>query len=798
MSSYPRGGHNNAPGANTVIGSVPLRAINDNGFSSPHSGKGGQQSGSPSVPTAGDSFRVSTLVTVLFSRLPANLRNHLAFRHFFTDELDAGAHALCIKYFTLFVLYFCTVFRLEGRRRHFLEQPTERSGREFSAAHKRARTVFHELSTTYSSILLRYSRHSEIQYTARHALLVKGRTNGKSYTAGLKNMNQMLEVREPAFKFESEDFLFYEHLSAFALQIVKLAFAEDTNMQEKAADQVSEMFRSRSFTFNPQRRRVEVRSLERQLDADSVSLKENTAQIAELLTPHDPRIIVKYANQQRTPFIQTKIPGGTSFMRYQRPKPAGAKREEPTKIERQYTIEAEHSSFPMDHPAMYRIAIWHEQQRGRVERAAAERRLMTGLTPEPTAMSGLQHRYHNFTANGSFNTVATGSFNSSNSFLRPLSGQIQQQQQQQQRTASTPPTMAGTRNASINSSTVPFASAAAQSSGRMRPTSSSTIAAGGGHAAASQFLAAGKLPRSQTPSHQEAVKGVDTSLPPLRANSAMGMGSEGFASLNATQRSTATTTVGEGAGRTHSNKKDNSYKVNPLHPNSLNSTVNSSNAFTRLANGSASSPSAGGGDPNALDGSNGGAADGGHASAASPASAAAAGGATNSNPLSTLVSPKGNSSNSKTESDRLELEEREAKFYEIFLLPRLFSTHSANNNIGLGGHLPAAVAGAAAVHNHAVAAAAAATTSKAPPPLPYHHVEPNGPLTTADYKAALQTVIEAWTSFDLTHEIDGVYQAVANGVVVKDLALPSDIMLCYDEVGVLYVNDKDGTPVNLA
>eukprot|EP00388_Colpodella_angusta_P031778 GDKK01024276.1.p1 GENE.GDKK01024276.1~~GDKK01024276.1.p1 ORF type:complete len:130 (-),score=20.51 GDKK01024276.1:152-541(-) len=71
---------------------------------------------------------------------------------------------------------------------------------------------------------------------------------------------------------------------------------------------------------------------------------------------------------------------------------------------------------------------------------------------------------------------------------------------------------------------------------------------------------------------------------------------------------------------------------------------------------------------------------------------------------------------------------------------------------------------------------------------------PNRPLNQADYKAALATVIEAWSTFDLTQEIDAVYQAVANGVVVKDLSLPKDIMLRYDEQGILLVNDKDGTP----
>lgn len=319
-----------------------------------------QPAGGSSPPIAHDGFRVSSTVAVLFSRLPVRLRDHIAFRHFFTPELDPVAHGVCIKFFTLLIFYFTTVFRLEGRRRHYQEHNTASAGAEFYAAHVRAQRVFKDTTTCYSIILSRYNVHSDLQYKVSHAFLIRGRRERGPYAVGLKDSNS-LQTSVPAFTYAADEMLFYEHLFQMLAEVVRLAFSEDAKVQDAITKQLGNIFRSPTFTFNDVRRSEKVTALTGTLESKGLSLMENTQQLAELLTAHNPKMIAKYAIQQRSPFVANFLPGGNSFMKYQRPRNNALTKPVPTKNEKMYTVETKDPPFPMDHRAMVMMRDFNER-----------------------------------------------------------------------------------------------------------------------------------------------------------------------------------------------------------------------------------------------------------------------------------------------------------------------------------------------------------------------------------------------------------------------------------------------------
>lgn len=356
-----------------------------------------------------DGFRVASTVAVLFSRLPVRLRDHIAFRHFFTPELDPSANGVCIKLFTLMIFYFAAVFRLEGRRRHYLEHNTPSSGWEFYAAHRRAQRIFKDITTCYGIVLSRYNIHSTLHYKVSHAFLIRGRRERGPYAVGLREDASLL-TSSVAFPYPADEMLFYEHLFQTMTDVVRLAFSEDAKVQDAVTKQLGVIFRSPTFTFNDLRRSERVSAMTRELEGKSLSLMENTHQLAELLAPSQPKMVAKYAVQQRSPFVANFLPGGNTFMKYQRPRNNAFAKPQPTKNELLYTVETKLSPFPIEHRAMARMREFNERREQR-KQAAAERKdggqrttsagsnpphvpkllpqlRATGLTPEPITVAG--------------------------------------------------------------------------------------------------------------------------------------------------------------------------------------------------------------------------------------------------------------------------------------------------------------------------------------------------------------------------------------------------------------------------
>jgi hypothetical protein len=280
---------------------------------------------------ASGSFSVATARAMLFQRMPAELRSHVAFKHFYTDELDPASSDLSLRFFSLCITYFCSLCRLEGRRKHYLQNPSEKSGSSFARAHARARHVFQRLNATYSAILLRYNTHSDLTFpkkaknSLRHGLNGDGdgiATIGGPYSAGAKPMGPaMKKVR--AFEYFADELRFYEELYVFTEQLLRLAFV-DERLQTPIAEEINAVFRGTRFNFGHLRRETAIRRAAASMEASGAALggdlTHNYRHLAEVLVPPAPKISVKEAAAQRTPFIACRFASGKMNSRkYQRP-----------------------------------------------------------------------------------------------------------------------------------------------------------------------------------------------------------------------------------------------------------------------------------------------------------------------------------------------------------------------------------------------------------------------------------------------------------------------------------------------
>lgn len=278
-----------------------------------------------------DRFLVAHARDVAYQRLPLQLRKQFAFRHFYTDELDvANGSSLSVKFLSLMIMYFCVVFKLEGRRRQYEERPSDASGRDFSQAHRRAQLVFQQLACTYSIIVMRYTAHRVLEIPTA--------------SGGVR--------RESSFRCASDEMVFFEMLYQLTADVVRQAFEGDASVQELAVDETNRLFRSRSFLFQSQHRSDEVARTTRELDRKASSILENTGQLADILVPQGEKLVMKYANQQRTPFLACQLPGGTSYLKYQRVKRAGGAPSQPTLAERRYKVEMTTCPFSPTHRAI--------------------------------------------------------------------------------------------------------------------------------------------------------------------------------------------------------------------------------------------------------------------------------------------------------------------------------------------------------------------------------------------------------------------------------------------------------------
>lgn len=295
-----------------------------------------------------DKFVVREARDIAFSRLPERIRKQFAFQHFYTERLDGSSGHLSVKYLAMFISYFCSVFKLEGRRRQYAERPSDKSGRDFARAHKKAQIVFQQLSATYSVVITRYSRHHVLEVSApSRAPSVVGSGAPEQPSPQRRRVTR----REPAFRYESDELVFFELLYQITAEVVRMAFDGDATVQELAVDEANRLFRSRSFQFDDQRRSNELALVGRQLDAKAHSVLENTQQLAELLVPRGPKLMIKYANIQRTPFLACQLPGGTSYLKYQRVQRPGVA-SKPTPAERLYKVEMTTCTFAHEHRAL--------------------------------------------------------------------------------------------------------------------------------------------------------------------------------------------------------------------------------------------------------------------------------------------------------------------------------------------------------------------------------------------------------------------------------------------------------------
>ena len=312
------------------------------------------------MPSAGfedgngnEQFFVRDAVRVVYHRMPSKLKQQFAFQHFYTDLLDPVASCLSTKFFSLLILYFCSIFRLEGRRRQYMERETGKSGRDFARAHEKARMAFEALSCCYSSLVMRYNCHNVLEYKIRvnpHEMSVsKNDKNTGSYGFGLKTPIARVK-RQQAFEFASDELVFFEMLYQASVQVVTIAFEGDASIQQLAAEEANKLFRSRTFLFHEQKRAVAVRSSLKALDAKAKSLLENNQQLAELLSEPAPHLSMRLASSQRTPFVACTFPGQQSTLKYSRVRrPNGEV--VASVAERDYSVETRISPFPQAHRA---------------------------------------------------------------------------------------------------------------------------------------------------------------------------------------------------------------------------------------------------------------------------------------------------------------------------------------------------------------------------------------------------------------------------------------------------------------
>lgn len=315
-----------------------------------------------------ETFLVAEMRNAAFAKLPDELRRQLAFRHFYTQELDPTAGSLSVKFFSLLIYYFCAMFRLEGRRRQYEERPSDTSGAEFAKAHAHAKMVFQHLSSCYSVILLRYSVHSKLPVRRKIAESVgkNGQVLGGGYGVGTtKGLATHRVVQEAAFHYASDEMVFFEVLYQIAVDLVLLAFDGDVGIQSMAVAETNRLFRSKSFLFFAQQRESEVKAKIAEHDRKAKSVLENSQQLIELLTPLEPKLSMKHATHQRTPFLDSKLPGSSSVLKFLRVRRRGLP-SAPSAAEKNYSVEMNRCPFPQDHRAQQQIpasVVGHPSQR---------------------------------------------------------------------------------------------------------------------------------------------------------------------------------------------------------------------------------------------------------------------------------------------------------------------------------------------------------------------------------------------------------------------------------------------------
>jgi hypothetical protein len=283
---------------------------------------------------------VLTARSELFDRLPADLQSHVAFKHFYTHDLKGSSGELSLRYFSLFIAYFCALCRLEGRRRHYLQSPSDKSGASFARAHNRARQVFQRLNGAYSAILMRYNMHSTLDIPkkprvvrrAGHAPAVVEDTNTTGrYAVGAKSLGPPVSKVRP-FEYAADELRFYEELYVFTEQLLRLAFTDD-RLQGPITAEVNNIFRGQRFNFGPLAREASIRKAAAELTATSLSatsgntgggaaneLDQNMRHLAEVLVPPAPKVSIKEAAVQRTPFVASRFNSGKmSMKKYSRP-----------------------------------------------------------------------------------------------------------------------------------------------------------------------------------------------------------------------------------------------------------------------------------------------------------------------------------------------------------------------------------------------------------------------------------------------------------------------------------------------
>ena len=283
--------------------------------------------------------------SAFYKQLPIKLQRAVAFRHFYTEELDRASSILSLKFVSAFVLYFCALFRMEGRRKQYLTTQTDKSGRDFALAHHRAREIFLLLSRCYSVIVTRYNIRSFITISQRKA----GNTGFGEDT--LKNgarwgsaSGSSTVARERAFVYIVDEERFYEELYNYTQKMLFHAFRGDAGLQAMVAKEVERLYRSKAFMFGERTREKQINAMVDDIEHGLPGILRNSRQLASLLLPPAPRVVMKYAVQQRTPFVASTFPGGTSWMKYQRLRKTGYDAA-PSRLEQEYNVEDSAPSF---------------------------------------------------------------------------------------------------------------------------------------------------------------------------------------------------------------------------------------------------------------------------------------------------------------------------------------------------------------------------------------------------------------------------------------------------------------------
>ena len=333
----------------------------------PSASAGGQSPGG-TISSGSSSFSVVIARKMLFERFPAKLKQQLAYRHFYTDEFDVhatlqsqlqampgvthqngrfansrnGAAAaaataqqqlfqatsaalsppsLSLQLFSLFISYFCSLFRLEGRRKEYLKNDhSTKLGAEFSKAHQRTRAVFKRLTNVYATVVTTYNLHAQITILRPYKDQIRDQQRVKlPHNANAKPIPAVRDVR--AFQYAADELQFYEELVVFTTELMRLAFS-DEKLRQPISAEIARLFRSPSFRFGAERREAEVQQAAATMGRAQHGLRGNVRALAEALVPPSQPLIMKYALQQGTPLLGGRITtakGVMANLKYMRP-----------------------------------------------------------------------------------------------------------------------------------------------------------------------------------------------------------------------------------------------------------------------------------------------------------------------------------------------------------------------------------------------------------------------------------------------------------------------------------------------